>query len=92
MIRGPLDFIPPIEIQIIEKRKAIPLAENEGVYVRDVKSGVVKLVRGPQTYLLSNHEQEWEKVLDPIVEVLLAQGGYVPQVVDSQGNYVYNYN
>lgn len=54
MIRGPCDFIPPIEIQIVEKRKAIPLAENEGVYVRDIRSGEVKLVKGPITYLLSN--------------------------------------
>jgi hypothetical protein len=40
--------------------------------VRDVKTGEVKLVRGPQTYLLSNDEKEWEKILDPIVEVLLS--------------------
>lgn len=54
MIKGPLDFIPPIEIQIVEKRKAIPLAENEGIYIRDKKSGEVKLVKGPVTYLLSH--------------------------------------
>jgi major vault protein len=53
MIKGPLDFIPPIEIEIVENRKAIPLAENEGVYVRDTRTGEVKLVKGPITYLLS---------------------------------------
>ena len=36
LIRGPSDFIPENEIEIIEKRKAQPLAENEGLYVRDL--------------------------------------------------------
>lgn len=47
MIKGPLDFIPQIEIEVIEIRKAIPLAENEGIYVRDTRSGEVKLIKGP---------------------------------------------
>ena len=47
MLKGPIDFIPPIEVEIVERRKAIPLSENEGVYVRDLWSGEVKLVRGP---------------------------------------------
>ena len=56
MIKGPLQFIPPIEIVLLEIRKAIPLSGNEGVYVRDIRKGGVKLVRGPVTYLLSEHE------------------------------------
>ena len=36
MIRGPLDFIPGIEVQVIDRRQAIPLDENEGLYVRDL--------------------------------------------------------
>lgn len=72
MIKGPLDFIPPIEVMILERRKAIPLSENEGVYVRDLWSGEVKLVRGPRTYLLKEHEEFWEKHVEPAVEQLLA--------------------
>ena len=34
MIRGPCNFIPTIDIQILEKRFALPLGDNEGVYVR----------------------------------------------------------
>lgn len=62
------------------------------MYVRDVKTGEVKLVKGPQTYLLNNHEQEWEKVLDPTVEMLLAHNGYIPMTVDDKGNYIYSYS
>jgi len=52
MLKGPIDYIPDIEIKIVEKRKAYPLAENEGIYVRDLKqkgeqSLEVRLVKGP---------------------------------------------
>lgn len=47
MLKGPIDFIPENEIIVIEKRKAQPLAENEGLYVRDLETGEVKLVKGP---------------------------------------------
>ena len=47
MLKGPIDYIPENEVQIIEKRKARPLAENEGLYVRDLWNGEVKLVKGP---------------------------------------------
>lgn len=47
MIKGPVDFIPDNEVEIVEKRKAQPLSENEGIYVRDLETGEVKLVKGP---------------------------------------------
>ena len=36
LIKGPIDFIPENEVEVIEKRQAQPLAENEGLYVRDL--------------------------------------------------------
>ena len=42
MIRGPLEYVPPVEVEVATKRKAIPLDENEGIYVRDIKTGKVK--------------------------------------------------
>jgi major vault protein len=68
LIKGPLDFIPENEVEVIEKRQAYPLAENEGIYVRDLWTGSVKLVKGPQTYLLSEYEELWNKELTPVVE------------------------
>lgn len=72
MIEGPTDYIPPVQVEVLERRKAIPLDKNEGLYVRNIKTGELSLVRGPQTYLLSPYEQLWEKELPPIVEELLA--------------------
>ena len=44
MIRGPLEYVPPVEVDVVTKRKAIPLDENEGIYVRHIKSGKVRLL------------------------------------------------
>jgi major vault protein len=74
MIYGPCDYVPPVEVEIIEKRRAIPLDENEGIYVRDIKTGRVRAVMG-QSYMLKPEEELWEKELPPLVEELLAQGG-----------------
>mmetsp|Transcript_371 Transcript_371/g.415 ORF Transcript_371/g.415 Transcript_371/m.415 type:complete len:150 (+) Transcript_371:860-1309(+) len=52
MIRGPINLPPALEYEIIENRKAIPLSENEGIYVRDLNTGEVTLIRGPMTFLL----------------------------------------
>eukprot|EP00121_Abeoforma_whisleri_P002161 Awhi_evm1s1934 len=29
MIKGPAEYVPPVEVEIVNKRKAIPLDENE---------------------------------------------------------------
>lgn len=41
MIRGPKEYVPPVEVEVVLKRQAIPLDENEGIYVRDIKTGKV---------------------------------------------------
>lgn len=46
MINGPREYIPPIEVKIIESRKSIPLGDNEGIYIRDIKTGKVKTHTG----------------------------------------------
>ncbi|WP_228061793.1 colicin uptake protein [[Phormidium] sp. LEGE 05292] len=72
MIAGPRDYIPPVQVEVVEKRQAIPLDKNEGIYIRDTQTGEVKVVSGPQAYMLSPYEELWEKELPPIVEELLA--------------------
>jgi len=42
------------------RRRAIPLDENEGIYVRDIKTGRVRAVTG-QTYMLKENEELWSK-------------------------------
>jgi len=70
MVFGPCDYIPPVQVEIIERRRAIPLDENEGIYVRDIKTGRVRAVTS-QSYMLQPHEELWEKELPPVVEELL---------------------
>ena len=73
MIRGPLEYVPPVEVEVVTKRKAIPLDENEGIYVRDVKNGKVRAVCGA-TYMLTQDEELWAKELPPGVDELLSEG------------------
>ena len=70
MIYGPTNYIPPLEVSVIERRKSIPLDANEGVYVRDITTGKVRSVIG-QAYMLLPNEELWKKELPALVESLL---------------------
>ncbi|XP_077068415.1 major vault protein isoform X1 [Siphateles boraxobius] len=72
MLRGPVEYVPPATVEVMLRRDAIPLDENEGIYVRDIKSGKVRAVIG-QTYMLTHDEELWEKELPANVEALLVQ-------------------
>lgn len=70
MIRGPTEYVPPVEVEVVAMRKAIPLDDNEGIYVRDIRTGKVRAVMA-QTYMLKENEELWEKELPPNVETLV---------------------
>jgi len=70
MVYGPCEYVPPVEVEFVEKRKAIPLDENEGIYVRDIRTGKVRSVTGT-SYLLKPNEELWKKDLPKVVEDLL---------------------
>jgi len=69
-IRGPCEYVPPVEVMVHAQRKAISLDENEGIYIRDMKTGKVRSVCG-RTYMLTQDEELWEKKLPSEVEGLL---------------------
>ncbi|KAK6967558.1 major vault protein [Biomphalaria glabrata] len=71
MIRGPKEYVPPVEVEVVLKRQAIPLDENEGIYVRDIKTGKVRAIQG-ETYMINQDEELWAKELPPTVEALLS--------------------
>lgn len=71
LIHGPCEYIPPVQVDIVEKRKKLPLDENEGIYVRDKNTGEVRIVKGV-AYLLQAHEELWAKELPPQIEMLIA--------------------
>ncbi|XP_076340752.1 major vault protein-like isoform X1 [Tachypleus tridentatus] len=79
MIRGPIEYIPPTEVEAIIKRYSIPLDENEGIYVRNVKTGRVREICG-ETYMLNQDEELWPKELPSVVEDLLS--GYKDPLAD----------
>eukprot|EP01099_Mayorella_cantabrigiensis_P002603 TRINITY_DN213_c0_g1_i1.p1 TRINITY_DN213_c0_g1~~TRINITY_DN213_c0_g1_i1.p1 ORF type:complete len:852 (+),score=279.75 TRINITY_DN213_c0_g1_i1:72-2558(+) len=70
MIYGPCDYVPPVQVEIVEKRQSIPLDENEGIYVRDLKTGRVRAVHG-ESYMLKPNEELWAKTLPQGVEDLI---------------------
>jgi len=72
MLYGPTDFVPPTEVEIVQKRTAIPLDENEGIYVRDIRTGKVRAIVG-ESYMLKPNEELWKKDLPKAVETLLAK-------------------
>ncbi|XP_069381586.1 major vault protein isoform X2 [Paralichthys olivaceus] len=71
MLRGPVEYVPPTEVEVMVRRHAIPLDENEGIYVRDIKTGKVRAVIG-HTYMLTQDEELWQKQLPAKVEALMA--------------------
>mmetsp|Transcript_16165 Transcript_16165/g.41513 ORF Transcript_16165/g.41513 Transcript_16165/m.41513 type:complete len:851 (+) Transcript_16165:218-2770(+) len=74
-IRGPADYVPPVEVEVLDHVHSIPLDENEGVYVRDTHSGKVRAVFG-ESYMLKPTETLWEKELSDTVEDLLRKGAF----------------
>ena len=81
LVRGPREFVPDINTKVIERRKAISLDVNEGVYVRNTSTGQVRSVIG-KSYMLTAQEELWEKEMPQEVEELLAKQmlgqAYVP--------------
>jgi major vault protein len=74
MVYGPVEYITPVQVQLIQRRQSIALDKNEGVYVRDETSGEVRAVIG-QAYMLKANETLWEKEIPAIVEDLLNRPG-----------------
>ncbi|KAF6779026.1 hypothetical protein AHF37_01569 [Paragonimus kellicotti] len=70
LIRGPCEYVPPVGIEVVEKRTSIPLGESEGIYVRNMQTGEVRVVTGT-TYMLTEDEEHWEKKLPTNVRELL---------------------
>lgn len=93
LFKGPGEYIPPIDVKILERRAAIPLHENEGIYIRDEKTGEIRAQIG-KTYMLKAHESLWEKELPDEYETLLQKErlgvGFMPSRVEASGNVVYD--
>ncbi|RNF18089.1 major vault protein [Trypanosoma cruzi] len=71
MLHGPAEYIPDVNVRILEQRNLIALDKNEGIYVMNTTTGVVRVVIG-KPYMLNENEVLWEKDISPKVEELLA--------------------
>jgi len=71
MLKGPTEYIPPVEVEVVTRRRAIPLHENEGIYVRNTNNGQVRAVIG-SSYMLGEDEELWEKNIPDIVRTLIS--------------------
>ncbi|KAF6779027.1 hypothetical protein AHF37_01570 [Paragonimus kellicotti] len=72
MIRGPMEYVPPVEVEIVACRSLIPLDRNEGIYVRNTRTGQIRAVIG-EAYMLNEEEELWQKKLPNEVVRLLQQ-------------------
>ena len=70
IVRGPREYIPPINVEVLQRRKTLALDDNEGIYVRNIKTGRVRAVIG-STYMLTPDEELWQKELPPDIELFL---------------------
>ena len=52
LISGPTSIPPMIDTSIIDRRQTFALAENDGIYVRNLDTGEVSLITGPRKYML----------------------------------------
>ena len=73
MVKGACEFVPEVSVEIVEKRRQIPLDKNEGIYVRNICNGSIRSVIG-ESYMLQPDEDVWEKPLPEEVESLLSLG------------------
>eukprot|EP00040_Diaphanoeca_grandis_P004086 m.26983 g.26983 ORF g.26983 m.26983 type:complete len:847 (-) comp15631_c0_seq1:111-2651(-) len=86
MIKGPTEYVPGVQVEVVERRKAMPLDDNEGVYVRNTQTGKVRAVIG-ETYMLDENECLWEKIMSEEEEsLLLAEGAKGPHLVKGRNS------
>jgi len=72
---GPKNYVPPVEVEVIEKIVEVALDLNEGIYVKDNNTGSVRLVSG-ETYMLKSHEELTEISLpDNVKKILTKENG-----------------
>lgn len=61
LIPGPIRYIPPKTVSIISEVNAICLGADEGLYVKNIRTGAIRLDRGPKTLLLTPDEILYQK-------------------------------
>lgn len=74
LIRGPLEYVPSAKVEVVEERQAIPLDENEGIYVQDVKTGRVRV---------RERQEGWAGTCTGLGDLGHSQASYLPLCLNS---------
>src|SRR5271157_2452604 len=61
VVIGPASYIPQKYALVEQTVRAISLGKDAGVYVKNVRSGEIRLEKGPQELMLDAEEELWEK-------------------------------
>ena len=61
IVEGPTHYIPHKYAQVVRHVKAMSLGRDEGVYIKNERTGDIRLEKGPKTLMLSPEEQLHEK-------------------------------
>lgn len=69
---GPRNYVPPVEVEVLEKVVEVALDSNEGIYVKDNNTGSVRAVTG-ETYMLKSYEELTEISLPANVKAILTK-------------------
>lgn len=73
VVRGPIIYTPNKYIEVERKLDVISLGQGEGIYVKNLKSGKIKLIVGPTQFMLEAFQEFYEKKLPSIVESALSK-------------------
>jgi len=70
MVYGPQSYYPPVEVEVVREVQQLPLDKNEGIYVRNTKTGDCRAVIG-ENYMLKPDEERYSLHLPDITRDLL---------------------
>ncbi len=76
LVSGPRTYVPCDKTRILKKVKAISLSQGEGIYIRDLIKGVVRLYKGSRELMLAPHQIPFEKDL-PLEDLLVIELGHI---------------
>lgn len=74
MVSGPINYVPEVQVEVLEVRKRIPLDKIEGIYVRNYDTGELRAVIGESYMLKANEELAKKDVPEVVAELLKVQG------------------
>jgi len=81
IIMGPTEYKPHKYVDVIQTRKEMSLPEHSGIYVMNIKSGQIRLEKGPQAIALNAEERLWKKdYTKSEIEAINFKGGFDRQL------------